>query len=78
MYQIYHPAEDKFLHLYGFKTQPESNIIHLELFDWAISKDDFLPFTDWKKPERTFTVDKINRKTLVLKGDDKTYFFDRF
>jgi len=78
MYQIYHPSEDKFSHLYGYKTQPESNIIHLECFSWSFTIEEFLPFTDWKEPARTFVVDKINRKQLVLKGDDKTYTFDRF
>jgi hypothetical protein len=78
MYQIYHPKVDTFSWLYGYKTQPESNTIHLELTNWTISKEDFLPFTDWKEPARTFTVEKINRKQLILKGDDKTYSFDRF
>ena len=78
MYQIYHLQADTFSWIYGYKTQPESNIIKLELLDWTISVIDFLPFTDWKEPDRTFSVEKINRKTLVLKGDNKTYTFDRF
>ena len=78
MYQIYHPQVDTFSWIYGYKTQPESNIIQLELPNWTIPVIDFLPLTDWNGPVRTFSVDKINRKTLVLKGDDKTYSFDRF
>ena len=78
MYQIYQPSEDSFLWLYGYKTQPESHIIHLDFFNWTITKEDFLPLTDWKEPDRTFIVEKINRKQLVLKGDDKTYVFDRY
>jgi hypothetical protein len=78
MYQIYHPQVDTFSWIYGYKTQPESNIILLELPNWTIPVIDFLPLTDWNGPVRTFSVDKINRKTLVLKGDDKTYSFDRF
>ena len=78
MYQIYHPAVDTFSWLYGYKTQPESNIIHLEFINWTIAKEDFLQFTDWKEPARTFTVDKINRKQLVLRGDEKTYVFDKY
>jgi len=78
MYQIYHPAVDTFSWTYGFKTQPESHIIQLEIINWVILKEDFLPFTDWKESVRTFSVDKINRKQLILKSEDKIYAFDRF
>ena len=78
MYQIYQPAVDSFLWLYGYKTQQQSHIIHLEFFSWGMIKEDFLPFTDWQEPTRTFTINKINNKQLVLHGDDKTYTFDRF
>lgn len=78
MYQIYHPAADTFSWAYGFKTQPERHIIHVELINWTNLKEDFLFFTDWETPERTFTVDKINRNLLILKSDNKTYTFDRF
>jgi len=78
MYQIYHPVVDTFSWLYGYKTQPESNIIHLEFINWTVAKENFLPFTDWKEPARTFSVDKVNRKQLVLKSDEKTYIFDRY
>jgi hypothetical protein len=78
MYQIYHPAVDTFSQTYGFKKQPESHIIQLEIINWVILKEDFLLMTDWKEPERTFTVDKISRKQLILKSDNKTYTFDKF
>ena len=78
MYQIYHPSSDTFSWLYGFKTQPESHLIHLKLTNWTLTVDEFLPRTDWKTPERTFTIDRINHKQLILKGDDKTYVFDRY
>ena len=78
MYQIYHPETDEYSWIYGYKLQPESHIIQLELTDWTISVADILPRTDWKELVRIFTIDKINRKQLVLKGDDKTYTFDRF
>ena len=78
MFQIYHPDANTFSWMYGYKTQPGKNIIQLELINSTIAKEDFLPYTDWKGAVRSFTVDKINRKQLVLKGDDKTYSFDRF
>jgi len=78
MYQIYHAHVDTFAWIYGYKTQPETHIIHLEMFNWTTLINDFLPFTDWKEPARTFSVEKINRKQLILKGDEKTYTFDRY
>jgi hypothetical protein len=78
MYQIYQPAIDTYLHTYGYKIQPESHIIQLEIISWTILKEDFLPFTDWTEPVRTFAVDKITRRQLILKSDNKTYTFDRF
>jgi len=78
MYQIYHPAVDTFSWLYGYKTHPESHVIHLQFFNWTTLIKDFLPLTDWKEAERTFTVNQINRKQLILTSDGKTYTFDRF
>ena len=78
MYQIYHPAADTFSWTYGFKTQLESHTIRLEIINWTILKDDFLLFTDWEEPVRTFSVDQLNRNRLVLTSDDKTYTFDKF
>ena len=79
MYQIYHPKVDTFSWIYGYKTQPENNILHLELINnLAIPKENILYFTDWKELTRTFTVDQINRNHLILTDDNKTYTFNRY
>ena len=78
MYQIYHPKVDTFSWFYGYKTQQESNVIHLEFINWTNAKENFLHFTDWKEPLRVFFIEKINRKQLILTGDDKIYRFDRY
>ena len=78
MYQIYHPAVDIFSWTYGFKTQPESHIIRLEIINLTILKEDFLLLTDWDEPVRIFTVDNINRNQLILTSDNKTYTFNKF
>ncbi|MDR3193798.1 MAG: lipocalin-like domain-containing protein [Tannerella sp.] len=78
MYQIYRADRDTFMHLYGFKTRPEENGIQLELISYPSPVEAFLPFTDWKERIRTFTVEKINGKRLVLHGDDATYEFVQF
>jgi hypothetical protein len=78
MYQIYHPSVDTFSWTYGFRSQPDDRVIQIELTDWTMKKEDFLPFTDWKETARTFTIDKITGKNLILTGDGKTYLFDKY
>ncbi|MDR2764507.1 MAG: lipocalin-like domain-containing protein [Tannerella sp.] len=78
MYQIYHVDKDSFSHLYGYKSQPEENKIHLELISYPRPVGEFLPLTDWEDRSRTFTVEKINGKRLVLYSDNKTYEFIQF
>ncbi|MDR2139165.1 MAG: lipocalin-like domain-containing protein [Tannerella sp.] len=78
MYQIYHTDKDSFSHMYGYKSQPEENKIHLELTSYPRPVSEFLPLTDWEDRSRTFTVEKISSKRLVLYSDNKTYEFIRF
>lgn len=78
MYQIYHVDKDSFSHMYGYKSHPDENTIHLELTSYPRPVDEFLPLTDWEGRSRTFTVKKINSKRLVLYGDHKTYEFIQF
>jgi hypothetical protein len=78
MYQVYHSDSDTFTHQYGFKTQPEESTLQLELFSSPGPVENFLPMTDWNKSTRTFTVDKINGKHLILSSEEKTYTFVRF
>jgi hypothetical protein len=78
MYQVYRAETDAFIHQYGYKTQPDENVIRLELTAYPRPVNDFLPVTDWGEGTRTFVVKKINGKHLVLQCDDKTYRFARF
>jgi hypothetical protein len=78
MYQIYHVEKDSFSHMYGYKSHPEENTIHLELISYPRPVAEFLPLTDWESRSRTFTVKKINSKRLVLYSDNKTYEFVQF
>ncbi|MDR1676499.1 MAG: lipocalin-like domain-containing protein [Tannerella sp.] len=78
MYQIYHVDKDSFSHLYGYRNHPEENRVHLELISYPRPVGEFLPLTDWEDRQRTFTVEKINSKRLVLYSDHKTYEFIRF
>jgi hypothetical protein len=78
MYQIYNPATDVFNHCYGFKVMETKNQVMLELTNYAVSLNKFLPQTDWEAPTRRFIVEELTDKRLVMKGDDKRYIFRRF
>ncbi|MDR0756612.1 MAG: lipocalin-like domain-containing protein [Tannerella sp.] len=78
MYQIYFAGKDSFVHQYGFKTQPETRTLQLELISNPRSLKTFLPATDWEDGIRTFNVKKITGNRLVLSGDGKEYVFIRF
>jgi hypothetical protein len=78
MYQIYRASTGKYIHQYGYKIQPDENTLQLELHSYARPVKDFLIFTDWEEQTRTFTVQKINGKQLILHSENKTYTFIRF
>ncbi|MDR3260554.1 MAG: lipocalin-like domain-containing protein [Tannerella sp.] len=78
MYQVYYAGADTFSHQYGFKTPTDADAIHLELISYPRPVDDFLRLTDWEERTRTFTIEEINGKRLVLHSDDKTYDFIKF
>ena len=73
MYQLYEPATEEYKVSYGLSYYDEGEEIRLEL-----NNDALLPRTDWESRNRTFTIEKVSRKELVLKGDGKTYYFDKF
>ncbi len=75
MYQIYRASSHDYLHTYGYKTQPDEHTLKLELINYVILVKDFLPHTDWKSGTRTFTINKIDSRRMILKGDDKIYTF---
>lgn len=62
---------------YGFNTLEGADNLLLELVDPApISA--FLPYTDWPAARRSFTIDKVDRKELILSTDNKRYIFHKF
>ena len=50
----------------------------LELTNYTILVKDFLPHTDWPNARRTFTVDYIDGRRLILHAGDTTYTFHRY
>ena len=78
MYQIYRPHTDAFSSCYGFKMMETKNQLLLELTNYAVALQKFLPLTDWESASRRFTVEEITDKRLVLNGDGKRYTFRKF
>ena len=78
MYQIYRPLSNDYFYTYGYKVQPEKHTLKLELTNYTILVKDFLPHTDWPNARRTFTVDYIDGRRLILHAGDTTYTFRRY
>lgn len=73
MYQLYEPATEEYKVSYGLSYYDEGEEIRLEL-----NNDALLPRTDWESRIRTFTIEKVSGKKLVLWSEGKRYYFDKF
>lgn len=74
MYQVYVPVSDSYTYCYGYCTETAENTLLIELTD---SKN-FLPYTDWTTDKRTYTIDKLAGKELIMSSEGKRYTFRRF
>ncbi len=73
MYQLYVPETEQYKTSYGLSYFDVEDAVRLELNDSTL-----LPETDWTSRTRTFTIEKVSRKELVLASEGKTYYFDKF
>ncbi len=78
MYQVYIPAEDKYVLQYGFNTIKDEDQLELELADDPGLAAHFLHYTDWKSATRTFSIEKLSGKQLILNSEGKRYIFRKF
>lgn len=78
MYQVYIPAEDKYVLQYGFNTIKDEDQLELELADDPGLAVHFLHYTDWKSATRTFSIEKMSGKQLILNSEGKRYIFRKF
>jgi hypothetical protein len=71
--QIYVSQGDDYLFLYGLKRQNDKNLsIRLEF-------EDHIESSDWEGRERSFTIEKLNKKRLALRSEDGyLYSFIKF
>jgi hypothetical protein len=62
--QIYQPQNDRYLLAEGMRTQ-DDKVISIELLgDWIIYH------CDWNNINRSFTIEELNRKRLVLRSEE--------
>jgi hypothetical protein len=73
-YQIYNAQTNGYPNRYGFKTMKGDNELLLELE----ADDVFLKLTDWTSKNRTFTIEKLTGRELILTGDGRRYTFRKF
>lgn len=73
-YQIVSPDAGVNMSRFGFCKMPNAEQLDLELTDGT----GFLQYTDWSSDKRTFTIDQISGKKLILSSDGKRYYFHKF
>ena len=78
MYQIYQPATGRYVYTYGYKTQPDDRTLRLQLANYTLRVEQFLPFTDWSSGVRTFRVVHVDSRRLQLESDGRRYSFLKF
>ena len=72
--QIYSPQNDTVYMTKGVRMQVD-NVISIELESELL----YLSLTDWDSANRSFTIDKVNRKNLVLLSEEGyRYSFIKF
>ena len=71
--QIYEAQQDEYLAIIGMKTLKD-NVLSIELGSTV-----YIEYTDWDSIYRSFTIDKVNRKELILISEEGyTYSFIKF
>lgn len=78
MYQIYVPASGGYRLSYGFNVVEKENTLLLELTNNPKPVKDFLPYTDWTSAKRTYQIEKLTIKQLILSSEGKKYTFRKF
>ena len=71
--QVYNPQQDTVFVLLGFRTQSD------DMISVILDSESYMDMTDWESRNRSFKIDMIDKKTLILfceKG--QRYTFKRF
>ena len=78
MYQIYRPQTQSYSYRYGYDIMEGEKTVHIELINDPGALSSFLPLTDWSSAKRTFTIDKVSNKQLIMNSEGKNYTFRKF
>lgn len=78
MYQVYLPATETFVIQYGNNSVEDDDKLILQLADDPGPISNFLRYTDWQSGTRTFTIEKLSGKQLILNSEGKRYIFRKF
>ena len=78
MYQIYRPQSQSYSYRYGYDVMEGEHTVHLELVNDPGPLSSFLPLTDWSSAKRTYTIDKLSNKQLIMSSEGKTYTFRKY
>ncbi|MDR0572502.1 MAG: lipocalin-like domain-containing protein [Tannerella sp.] len=73
MLQVYRPQQDRVVAFFGLRTQDE-DVISIKLESEAP-----VGYSDWEGATRSFTIDKVNNKKLMLRSEEGyRYSFIKF
>lgn len=80
MYQINEPSSGEYVYRisYGYNRVEEDNRLWIQLISDPQPINDFLEYTDWSSAQRTFIIEKLSGKDLILSSDNKQYIFRKF
>ena len=71
--QIYQPQYDSFELFYGMRTQ-DDKVVSIEILNETV-----IYFCDWNNSSRSFTIEKLNTKRLLLRSEEGyLYSFIKF
>ena len=71
--QIYQPRYDSYVLFEGMRKQ-DDNVISIEMIH-----ETAIYYCDWDNPSRSFTIEKLNRKQLLLRSEEGfLYSFIKF
>jgi hypothetical protein len=66
--QVYVSQQDTYLQLPGIKKQ-NNNVLSIRL-----EFDNNMEYSDWSGRERSFTIEQLNRKKLILRSEEGYHY----
>ena len=71
--QVYVPQQDTVFVLLGMRTQ-QDNVVSI-----ILESESYIEYSDWSSVNRSFTVDKVDNKKMILSSEEGyIYSFTKF